>query len=312
MRILLTGATGFIGSYVLRRMLADAGEHEVAVLVRSRGSNLWRINPILDSATVIEGDIAHLKFAEPAIAAFEPDAVVHLAWSGVGNAARNDPKQADNVGPTLDLVHLASRVGASRFVGVGSQAEYGPTEGPIGVETPTRPTTVYGLSKLCTWMLASRLCHEYQMQFAWMRVFSTYGPMDDPAWMIPYLILKLLDRERPALTAAEQRWDYLYVADAAEAIYRAAVHPNAVGVYNLGSGQSLPLRAIIEAIRDLIDRELELGFGEVPYRLDQVMHLEADIAKLRDDLGWAPHVVLGEGLRRTVEWYREHRSGRAG
>ena len=122
-----------------------------------------------------------------------------------------------------------------------------------------------------------------------------------------YLIGRLLAGERPALTAGAQRWDYLYVGDAAGAVAEAATNERATGDYNLGSGTAPTLRSIVERIRDLIDPALPLGFGEVPYRPDQVMHLQADVGRLRADLGWSPRVGLDEGLRRTVEWYREHR-----
>ena len=301
-RILLTGATGFVGSYVLRALLE--GGHDVAALVRP-GADLRRIADVVDRAERIEGDLADLAAAEDAVVAFGPESVVHLAWAGVGNRHRNDPAQADNVRIAIDLLHLARRAGASRWVGVGSQAEYGPREGPTREDAPTRPTTLYGVAKLCTCLLAERLCAALGLRFAWLRLFSSYGPGDDPAWMIPYLVGRLLAGERPALTACAQRWDYLYVTDAADAIARAAVRPEAAGVYNLGSGAARPLRSIVEAIRDRVDPALPLGFGEVPYRPDQVMHLEADVGRLRRELGWSPRVALEKGLARTVDWHRD-------
>jgi UDP-glucose 4-epimerase len=306
MRILLTGATGFVGSHLLRR-LVDAGRHEVAALVRP-GNNRGRIPDLVGRFTPIEGDLAGLGAVEASCAAFEPEAVVHLAWSGVGNRSRNDPRQADNVRQVLDLVELARRIGTRHWIGLGSQAEYGPCAGAIDEQTPTRPTTLYGVTKLCGGLLAGRLCAEHGMRFAWLRLFSSYGPGDDPQWMIPYLMLTLLRGGRPALTWAEQRWDYIYVADVAEAIARVAETPGAAGVYNLGSGAAHALRDIIERIRDRIDPHLALGFGEVPYRPDQVMHLQPDIGRLRRELGWSAAVGLDEGLERTLEWYRVHRA----
>jgi UDP-glucose 4-epimerase len=305
-RIFLTGATGFVGSAVLRRLLA-ASAHEVAILVRPL-SRLVRIADVLDRVERIQGDLGQIPASEPALARFAPEVVLHLAWAGVGNAARNDPRQADNLTGSLELVHLAHRVGAQHWVGLGSQAEYGPREGPTEESAPTRPTTLYGVAKLCCGWMAGRLCEAYGLRFAWLRLFSSYGPGDDPAWMIPYLINTLLDGQRPALTAGAQRWDYLYVTDAAEAIARVATMPGAQGIYNLGSGRAVSVRRVVEAVRDLIDPSLPLGFGEVPYRPDQVMHLEADITRLRTDVGWSPRVGLEEGLRRTVEWYRAHRA----
>jgi nucleoside-diphosphate-sugar epimerase len=204
-------------------------------------------------------------------------------------------------------MRIASGAGVRTWVGLGSHAEYGPLNAKIDEESPTRPATLYGVTKLCAGLLSQHLCRRFNMRFVWLRLFSSYGPMDDPGWLIPYLILTLLRGERPALTAGTQRWDYLYVTDVAEAIYLALVTPAAHGIFNLGSGEAPPLKEIVQEIRDLIDPGRPLGFGEIPYRPDQVMHLEADSQRLQDAVGWRPKISLKEGLTRTVEWYREHR-----
>jgi UDP-glucose 4-epimerase len=306
LRVLLTGATGFVGSHLLHRLLAD-GTHDVAVLVRGT-SVPWRVRDVLDRAVAIRGALDDLEPAAAAVANFAPDTVVHLAWDGVGNQARNSPAQVGNIPQTVDLVRLAGRVGAKHWIGLGSQAEYGPSEGPIKEDNPNRPTTLYGIAKLSVGLLAERFCAELGLRFAWLRLFSCYGPMDDPAWMIPYLILKLLRGERPSLTGGAQLWDYIYVADVAEAIRQTALNPSTSGVFNLGSGRVETIRNIVEKVRDLVDPGLPLGFGEIPYRPDQVMHLQADIGRLQRATGWSPDVSLDDGLRRTVKWFRENSS----
>lgn len=299
MRILLTGASGFIGSHVAERLLG--GGHAVAALLRP-STDAWRLRAVLPQLVRINGDLHDLAAVTAAVGAFRPDAVVHTAWQGVAGAERNAEEQQEaNVPPTLELVRLAARVGAGTFVGLGSQAEYGPQNCRLREDAPPRATTAYGRAKLRAGQEAARLAAETGLRFAWLRVFSTYGPRDNAAWMIPSLIRALLRRERPALTAGTQLWDYLYVTDAAEAITRVVETQAAAGVYNLGSGQAVPLRAVVERIRDLVDPALPLGFGEVPFRPDQVMHLEADIERLEATTGWRPEVNLEDGLRMTVE-----------
>lgn len=302
MRALVTGATGFIGSYLAER-LRRAGA-AVAVLVRT-GSPAWRIEGLLPELTRIEGDLRDVAATEPAVRDFAPDTVFHFGWHGVPGAQRNEGEQIDmNLPGTLGLVRLAGRVGCATWIGLGSQAEYGPHNRRLNEDAPARPTTTYGVTKLCAGLLAERLAAASGLRFAWLRVFSTYGPRDNPDWMIPYVIRTLLNGKKPALTAGQQKWDYLYVTDAAEAAYQIAAAPNASGVFNVGSGRAVPLRQVIERVRDLIDPTLPLGFGEVPYRPDQVMHLEADTTRLQQATGWTPRVDLREGLRATVEWFR--------
>ena len=117
-------------------------------------------------------------------------------------------------------------------------------------------------------------------------------------------MFKVLARDKPSLTPGEQCWDYLYVEDAAEALYQLALNPGAEGLFILGSGEAPSVRTIAECIRDMINPKSPLGFGEVPYRSDQVMRLQADISRLRREIDWQPRTSLETGLRQTVEWYR--------
>lgn len=300
MRILLTGAGGFVGSYAARRLLADG--HELALLLRPR-CDTWRIRDLLLRTQVIAGDMQRLSSVRRDIEEFRPEAVVHCAWRGVGNGARNDVAQEANIAASLELVNIAARAGARNWIGVGSQAEYGPCSQRITEDVPARPTTRYGQAKLATCREAGKLCAELGVRFAWLRLFSTYGPGDDPTYLIPYLTGLLLRGERPVVTAGEQLWDYIYISDVAAAIARVVEQDDARGIMNLGSGTTATIRSIIEQVRALIDPRLPIGFGEAPYRPDQVMHLEADISRLMA-LGWRPQVELHQGLAKAVAWYR--------
>jgi UDP-glucose 4-epimerase len=302
MNILVTGGGGFIGSHLCRDLLR-AG-HRVAAL--SRDPAPWRLADELGSITLISGHLERQDEWAEKLKTFNPHAVAHLAWTGVANFDRDDPGQAKNIQWTVDLLSLAREAGARTFLGLGSHAEYGPKSEIVGPEDATAPTTVYGEAKLAAGRIAARLAAASGMRFVWMRVFSTFGPMDHPYWMIPSLICSLLREERPALTAADQHWDFLHVADAARAIRMAVECDSARGVYALGSGDAPRLRATIEWIRDSINPRLPLGFGEIPYRPDQVMHLQADITRLKRDLGWTPSIDVQQGLVETIAWYRKN------
>jgi UDP-glucose 4-epimerase len=296
MRILVTGATGFLGSYLVADLLGRG--HEVAVLLRP-GRDPWRLADLMERLTVISGSLDDVGALATPLAAFRPQALAHLAWDGVGNAARNAPDQARNIPATLDLLDVAARAGARVFVGTGSQAEYGPCDHPIREEDAALPTTLYGHAKLAAGLMAARLAALREIRFAWLRVFSTYGPRDNPGWLIQDLIGKLRRGERMALTAGEQRWGFLHARDAASAFRLVLETDSATGVYNLGSPDAPPLKETILTLRDLVNPDAVLGFGDVPYRSDQVMLLQADIGRLAG-LGWEPRVSLSEGLKETV------------
>jgi nucleoside-diphosphate-sugar epimerase len=303
MKVLVTGASGFIGSAVALDLAARG--HEVGVLLRER-SNVWRLGNAIDGMRRLEADLTRSAEVAAAVRDFAPEAVAHLAWSGVANHDRNDWRQAQNVTQAAALLEAAVAAGAKHFVACGSQAEYGPRPERIVESAPLRPTTAYGGAKVATFQLLQPLCAVHGVRFAWARFFSTYGPRDEPHWMIPQLIGRLLRGERPALTEGIQRWDYLHVRDAAHAVTRLVETPAATGAFNVGSGSPVTVRRIAEMIRDHAAPGAPLGFGEVAYRPDQVMHLEADNARLRDATGWAPRIAIEDGLRDTVAWFREH------
>jgi UDP-glucose 4-epimerase len=300
-RVLVTGAAGFVGAAVVRQLLADG--RAVMVFVRD-GTNKRRISALLPELEVLHGDLRNLSSAEEEVRVFAPDAIAHLAWEGVKGADRNSPAQVGNVMTSISLLELAIKLNCKAFVGLGSQAEYGPSQGRLSEQAPTRPTTLYGAAKLATGVLLERMAAVSGMPFAWLRLFSSYGEDDDPSWLLPYLTRALLEGKRPAVTAAEQRWDYIHVEDVANAVV-ASLDSGASGTFNLGSGMARPLRQIIGMVRDFVDPGLEIGFGEVPYRPDQVMHLEADISTLSGATGWRPRVSLEAGLQKLVAWHRD-------
>jgi nucleoside-diphosphate-sugar epimerase len=152
-------------------------------------------------------------------------------------------------------------------------------------------------------MLTGKMSEMAGMRHTWVRLLAVYGPGDDPGHLIPTVIQSLRAGKKPALTSGEQQWDYLYIEDAAKALCSIA-ESRATGTFNLSSGASVRIRDMVERIRDFVDPSLPLGFGEVPYRPDQVMHLKAEISRLHSATGWAPHTSLEEGLRRTVEWFK--------
>ncbi|EJN12831.1 nucleoside-diphosphate-sugar epimerase [Bradyrhizobium sp. YR681] len=299
MRVFVTGASGFLGSYLVADLVARG--HEAAVLLRPESAS-WRLDEVNDRLHVIPGCLEDLDGLRGPLAAFAPEAVVHMAWRGVAGADRNSPVQAANVPDTVGLAELAAAAGAKIFVGAGSQAEYGPYDRAIHEDDIPRPTTLYGMAKLAAGSMAMRLCEERGLRAAWLRIFSTYGPRDADYWLIPSMIRNLRSGQHMALTACEQRWGFLHARDAASAFRLAITHDSARGIFNVGSPEAPPLRETVTRLRDLVDPAASLGFGELAYRPDQVMILAADVSRMLA-LGWKPEVSLDEGLRETVDWH---------
>lgn len=304
MRVLLTGASGFIGSHLLTQLLTHA--IPTMVLLRER-SNTWRINSQLPQVERINTDALEPELLLERVQAFAPDVLIHLAWYGVENSYAQDANQlVKNITYIQNLFTLAEQAGIKSIIGLGSQAEYGPRNAVLDEQALTQPTTLYGVAKLSAYYLLRALCARQQIRFAWLRLFSSYGPKDNTTWFIPYLILELLQGRVPQLTKGEQRWDYVYVEDVVSAIMRIAAHPTAAGIFNVGSGEANTVKQLAETIRDLLNPSIELALGAVPYRPDQVMHLQADINRLQQTVDWQPQVSLTQGIEKTVRWFKHH------
>lgn len=296
----VTGPTGAIGHALCRRLL-DEGI-EVFAVVRP-GSPRAEALGERTGLTLVPCDMSRLAELPDLLPG--ADAFFHLAWGNTTGAGRNDmPAQLRNIQYTVEAVQTAKALGCTVFVGAGSQAEYGRVDGPLRPETPCFPENGYGMAKLCAGQMSRLECERLGLDHVWPRILSVYGPHDGESAMIPAVIRQLLAGERPALTAGEQVWDYLYADDAAEALVCMALRGKNGAVYPLGSGKARPLREYVEQLRDAIDPALPLGFGEVPCGEKQVMYLEADLSALEADTGFSPGTDFRVGIGRTVEWMR--------
>ncbi len=300
-RVIITGATSMLGLALIHECIQNNTEVIAIIRENSRKRNLIPINPLI---SVIECDLAKIHSINIAGKCCY-DAFYHLAWAFTDNLNRNlVEEQHYNIEYTLAAVKLASRLRCKKFVGAGSQAEYGRVRGKISADMCVAPDSAYGVAKYTAGRLSSILCQQMGMEFIWMRIFSTYGINDMPSTMIMYTIDCLLKKKKPLLTKCEQMWDYLNCRDAAKAFFLIGAKGKNQAVYNIGSGQEIILSEYVCKIRNLIDSNLPLGIGEREYAPNQIMTLCADISNLTLDTGFVPSISFDEGIKETINWYR--------
>lgn len=298
--ILVTGAGGFVGAATVHAALA-AG-HRVMALVRRPGA--WRLSGLGGGLSIHVADLSDGRAIADLLAEARPEIVIHSAWEGVGGVLRAGDIQFENIRTTIALVDAAIAAGATKFVGIGSQAEYGRFDRRITEMDLPQPTMIYGAAKLSACHLARQRCRDEGLDFAWLRLFSVYGPGDNPNWLIPSAAASLVRGSAPKCTPGTQKWDYLHIDDVASGTLAAAVTDAATGVFNLCSGAPVAVRSIVERLRDLAAPGLNLRFGEIPFGPDQIMHLEGDNGRLKQITGWAPTIAVMEGLAGVVDALR--------
>lgn len=300
-RVLVTGARGFLGG-ALSQALERAGA-EVHALSRTPSP---RTGPRI---TWHLGDLTDPPSLERAVAATRPAVVFHLAAYGTTYAER-DRERAVAVNVQGSLALWQSLEGHDcRLVVAGSCGEYGDLRGLAREDQACAPTWFYPATKHAMVTLLTTLGRETGREVVVLRPFGPYGPGDRSNRVVPAVASRLLAGREVATTAGEQLRDFLFVDDHVRAFLLAATRPlPATGrIYNVGSGEPVALRRVIEAVATAVggDAPARVRLGALPYRDTEVWEMCAAITAIRQDLGFAPTIDLAAGLATTVEWHRE-------
>jgi nucleoside-diphosphate-sugar epimerase len=299
--IVITGATSMIGIAIVDECLKHHNDvKKIYAVVKPNTAKLNRI-PKDDRIEIVECSIEEYTRL-PALIKTPCDVFYHIAWSVTG-AARNENiiGQAINIQYTLEALQVAKALGCAKFIGAGSQAEYGKLNlDKISEVSPINPIQPYGIAKYAAGKLAAEEAKKIGIDFFWVRIFSVYGKYDKPSTMISSSITKLLAGEHTSYTLAEQQWDYLYSEDAGKAFYLIGKICEGNKVYCLGSGKSRPLREYIEILGQIVAPQAVLGIGELSYNENTVMNICADIKEICTDTGWYPSIDFSEGIKRTI------------
>ena len=298
-KIVVTGATSMIGNALICSALQDAAMQKIYAVIRPGTKRLERL-PDDSRITVVACDIGNYEDL-PELISDTCDIFYHLAWPRTATYDEDYEDilfKCENIQTVMKAVHAAAIMGCAKFVGAGSQSEYGVDHvGRLSPETPCKPVRADGIIHLAAGELARILCEKAGMSCIWMRIFSIYGKYDRPNSMVRSTIAKLKSGEHCSFTQSEQNWDFLAAEDAGRAFYLVGKKACGNHVYCLGSGERKTLREYIEIIRDEVAPNAELGFGELPYPPNPVMDLCADITKLQQDTGWYPQIGFKEGVQ---------------
>lgn len=296
-RVLLTGASGFIGRHCVAPLLL-AGYEVHAVSSKSVPQDQigvhWHQANLLE-----ESQIPSL------LSRVQPTHLLHLAWYVVPGELTRSPENLRWVQASLELLRQFAEHGGTRAMIAGSGYEYDWEYGHCSeTDTPTDPSTFYGVCKNALRQLVVGYSDLVGLSSVWARIFFLYGPHEHPDRLVSSAIRSLLRGVPARCSHGNQIRDYLYVQDVADAL-AALLESRALGVVNIGSGQPVTLKDIVMTIGATLQRPDLIRLGALPARENDAALVVADTHRLMKEVGWRPRYDLNTGLERTMEWWRE-------
>jgi len=299
MRILVTGAAGFIGSHVARALLLSG--HEVIALVRP-ATPLGRLADLADRLTVIRASLEDDGLVE-ALRRVQPEGCIHLAWYAEPGKYLEAPENVACLSASLRLLETLAASKCRHVVMAGTCAEYDTELGYLREDGPTAPRTIYAASKLALSLVAAARATQLGIGFAWARLFYLYGPDEDPRRLVPSVVRALLDGRPFDASPGGQVRDFLHVADVAAA-FVALAEGGAKGIFNVCSGEPITIRRLMSLVGETLGRGDLLNFGAIPYRAWDPAFICGDNRRLRAQTSWLPRQPLPQGLAATVDWWK--------
>lgn len=294
MRFVVTGATSMIGSSFVEAAVNQG--HEVLAIVRKNSKNLNRL-PESSLISIEYADMAHICCVQGDGGKY--DALYHFAWDYIDREGRYDVDgQLKNVNYTLDVVSLAQKLNVERFIGVGSQAEYGRVSGIIDDQTVLKPQIPYAMAKVSAYWMSKEKCKQYGIKHFWGRVFSVYGNHDHEGTLLLYAVDSFLRGEKAYFSSGQQHWNYLHERDAGRMFLLLGTLDIEPDVYFIANPESQILRTYLEEIIELFKNpiyEFESNAKEYLYGIHPSMEKEKRVLKFQ------PSVSFDEGIKELIE-----------
>jgi nucleoside-diphosphate-sugar epimerase len=304
-RILITGATGFVGANLARHFLKKGAN--ISIFTR-KASDIWRIRDILKHIAEYQVGLEDENKINRIIPKIKPEIVLHAAVYGAYPSQNNAKKIIEtNFTGTVNLLNACRKADVEVFVNTGSSSEYGIKDEPMREDSMLEPISEYGVSKAAATLFCQAVAKKEKRIIATLRLFSPYGYYEEPFRLIPSLVLSCLKSENPKLSSPDSVRDFIFIEDVVEAYEKVISHKDKAGgeIFNIGSGKQHTVREIADEIIKLAGNKVQPEWRVMPNLRYEPLHWQADIRKAEKILNWYPENVLEKGLFKNIRWYKE-------
>jgi nucleoside-diphosphate-sugar epimerase len=310
LKALVTGATGFVGSNLLRALVSN--NHEIHVTIR-KDSNIWRISDIIDQVEVDYCDLTDRVRVNRMVQKTKPQIIFHLATYGAIPSQKEKLRivNANFIG-TINLMDACAEEGFECFINTGSSSEYGIKLGPMKETDVLEPINDYGVSKAAATLYCQSIAKNHDLNMLTLRLFSPYGYFEDPDRLVPCLIRSCLDDEPVILHNPKAVRDFIFIDDVVGAYLIAINNTDKAAsgeIFNVGSGKQHSVRDVFNIVKKATCYQREAVVGKsksAVHPSDKVEVWEADVTKIKRAFAWEAKTALSEGIKKTVAWFEDY------
>jgi len=306
-KIIVTGASGFVGANLVKKII---NKNEIYIFTRKE-SDTWRLNDIKSEINVQTINFENKNKIQSVVNKIKPDYVFHLATYGGYPFQQNIEKTIEsNITNSVNLMQALTEYGKlEKFINIGSSSEYGPKTKPMKETNLAEPLLPYGITKLTQTYFAKYFFVKFGLPSVTLRLFSVYGPLEEPGRLIYDIITHTLKNKKLKLFSKKAKRDFIFVDDVIDAIEKTSKTPNIEGeIFNVGSGKEYSIEDVINIVQSKLKKDLKVSWGNIEKQrsFETNNHWIANISKIKKEIKWNPKVNFEKGLAKTFEWYENN------